>query len=61
MNNLAIFCILLISLWIICDKTYRYVTKRIVIATKRIVIATKCIVVATKRIVVATKRIVMNL
>ena len=54
MNNLAIFCMLLINLWIICDKTYRYVTKRIVIATK-------CIVVATKRIVIATKRIVIGL
>ena len=61
MNNLAIFCMLLISLWIICDKTYRYVTKRIVIATKRIVVATKRIVIATKRIVIATKRIVIGL
>ena len=42
---------LLITMWIICDKTYSYVTIRIVIATIRMVIATKSIVIATKRIV----------
>ena len=42
---------LLITMWTVCDKTYSYVTKRIVEATKRIVIATKCIVEATKCIV----------
>ena len=52
---------LLITMWIICDKTYSYVTIRIVIATIRMVIATKSIVIATKSIVIATKSIVMGL
>ena len=52
---------LLITLWIICDKSYSYVTKRIVIATIRIVIATKRIVIATKRMGIATKCIVIGL